>query len=871
MLVSFQDGRRGLFVRYSASVAIVAAAFLLRHVMLYDLGLSLPPFLTFYPAVFLIAILAGLGPGLMATALIVLGVAYWMLPSSRHLAIESASNAVTLAFFAATGVMTSLVAGHWRRSLRLIEDLKAEQALRQSEDKIREVSEQSQLAIDAAELGVWVIRFATGAVTWNERCRKICGYGPDDPLTLENPIDHIHPDDRARVRASVRQLIESADAGLWRQEFRLFWPDGTLRWLTSLGRLFFTGEGDQRRPDRFIGVTMDITDRMKAEAALNEMRATLTAALASTTDAVFVSDASGNFIHFNDAFASFHKFENRQACAGALSDYPAFLDVFMANGERAPLEMWAVPRALRGETATDVEYSQRRKDTGESWVGSFSFSPIRNSQGSIVGSVVVGRDITERKRQEQELEGYRQGLERLVAEKTLDLRASESRYRGLFESLPAGVVVQAADGRITDANASACEILQLTMDQISGKTSLDPSWRPVRRDGSPFPGNEHPAMYSLVTGKPQLGVVMGLGEPDERSWISINSHPLFHEGDQRPYAVLTCFVDITQRVRDEETIQILNRHYQAVLSAATEVAIVATDPEGIVTLFNAGAELMLGYTEDEVVGREKITRFYVPEELTAAARDLNQRLGNRLEGIDAVMAGVDHFGHLLRDWTFVRRDGSSVEVSASITPLRSEQAEATGYLAVIIDISDRLRLEEVLKKLERADLLTGLANRKVFEEAADRELKRVKRFGSRGSVMIAGLDHFKHLNDTLGHDSGDRALAALGKALKRLARSTDLTARLGGDEFAVLLAGAELDAAMAIAEKTRKAIGEIAVSAGGQSISLTASIGVTALTALDGNWPEAVSRAEAAMRIAKAAGRNTVVAIAPDGSELKPH
>jgi signal transduction histidine kinase len=81
-----------------------------------------------------------------------------------------------------------------------------------------------------------------------------------------------------------------------------------------------------------------------------------------------------------------------------------FLDVFLPNGELAPLDQWAVPRALRGETATNSEYTLRRKDTGETWVGSYSFAPIRGQDDVIVGSVVVGRDITEQKKAEKALQ-----------------------------------------------------------------------------------------------------------------------------------------------------------------------------------------------------------------------------------------------------------------------------------------------------------------------------------------------------------------------------------------------------------------------------------------------------------------------------------
>ncbi len=151
-----------------------------------------------------------------------------------------------------------------------------------------------------------------------------------------------------------------------------------------------------------LGVFRDITERVKAEKAIEENRAKLAAAMATMPDGIFMSDTSGNLVEFNEAWAHFCRFKNKEECLRTFSLYPDLFEVFTANGEPCPSEHWATTRALRGESETNVEYRSRRKDTGESWIGSYSFSPVKNDQGEIVGSLVTARDITEQKQQAEE-------------------------------------------------------------------------------------------------------------------------------------------------------------------------------------------------------------------------------------------------------------------------------------------------------------------------------------------------------------------------------------------------------------------------------------------------------------------------------------
>jgi len=130
-------------------------------------------------------------------------------------------------------------------------------------------------------------------------------------------------------------------------------------------------------------------------------------------------------------------------------------------------------------------------------------------------------------------------------------------HRVLFEAAPYGVLIQDGAGTILNANAAAERCLGLSLDQLQGRTSIDPRWKAVREDGSPFPSEFHPAMQSLRTGQPAEGVAMGVFNPrsGQTSWIEISAVPLLRPGESRPFQLLTLFVDITRLKRAEEQLQ----------------------------------------------------------------------------------------------------------------------------------------------------------------------------------------------------------------------------------------------------------------------------------------------------------------------------
>ena len=334
------------------------------------------------------------------------------------------------------------------------------------------------------------------------------------------------PEEIPRMYATMVHALQSGAAS-YEQEFRCRDRHGQIQWLFERPTIL------PLEPARWqlFGVTINITPVKRAEEEARESRAKLEAALASMTDAVFISDAEGRFLDFNDAFATYHRFKNKQQCADAFAQNPRILEMSLPSGEPLPSEQWPVARALRGETATNVQHSLRRVDTGESWVGSYSFAPIRNKNGEIVGSVVAARDITELQQAQDAL------------------RQSEDQFRRSMEDAPIPVIMYAEDGQILQLSRTWTELTGYnledmpTVDAWLSRTygdELDAIWdymRELFKGTRPFLNVEFPVRTA---------------DGQHRRWSFSTSSPgRLHDGRR---FVVGMAIDITERKRSEEAL-----------------------------------------------------------------------------------------------------------------------------------------------------------------------------------------------------------------------------------------------------------------------------------------------------------------------------
>jgi diguanylate cyclase (GGDEF)-like protein/PAS domain S-box-containing protein len=207
-------------------------------------------------------------------------------------------------------------------------------------------------------------------------------------------------------------------------------------------------------------------------------------------------------------------------------------------------------------------------------------------------------------------------------------------------------------------------------------------------------------------------------------------------------------------------------------------------------------------------------------------------------------------------------------VQETVSLVRDREGQALYLITQFQDISERRELARRLEFLVDHDFLTGLFNRRHFEQALELEVERAARYGFPGAVLSIDLDNFKEVNDAFGHMAGDDLLKGIGGLLRHRMRHTDTLARVGGDEFAVLLPQTGAEQAQVVADEIVKALGRQTAVLASQSIRITASVGVALFDGLGAT--DVLTRADLAMYEAKQAGRNCFVISHPGPAGTDP-
>jgi len=347
------------------------------------------------------------------------------------------------------------------------------------------------------------------------------------------------------------------------------WPDGR-RVLLSINAAPLLN--DKGQVDGMVATVENITDRIRAEEALRLSEARYRSIVDASPLGMHMYELMPDdrlvFIGANPAADRVLGVDNNQFIGKTIEEaFPALADSEIPGAYRRVArtgEPWQIDQVIYEENQI---------------AGAYDVHAFQTAQNRMVAAFV---DVTDRRRMEEAL------------------RESEEKHRSLFETMTQGVVYQDADGQIVDANPAAQRILGLTLDQLQGRTSMDPRWRAIREDGSEFPGDAHPAMVALETGRPVRDVVMGVYDPKKQgyTWIKIHAVPLLQPGADKPYLVHTTFEDITEQRLAQEAVREGEERYRRLVEGSPDIVYSYSDVDGGL-YFSPSVEPILGYPPEQ--------------------------------------------------------------------------------------------------------------------------------------------------------------------------------------------------------------------------------------------------------------------------------
>jgi diguanylate cyclase (GGDEF)-like protein/PAS domain S-box-containing protein len=387
--------------------------------------------------------------------------------------------------------------------------------------------------------------------------------------------------------------------------------------------------------------------------------------------------------------------------------------------------------------------------------------------------------------------------------------AAESLFRSIVVHAADGIVVVDVDGYVIFCNQAFAQLFQRAAGEFEGQLF-----------GFPVVAGESTEVKVL--------------RPDGSMAVAEMRVARTCVGDR--HAFVAILRDISQRIRTEEQLRLSGKIFEN-----TQEGIMVTDARGIILTVNPAFTAVTGYTAEEVIGNK-------PNLLRSGRHDQTF--------YEEMWRTLGDVGHWREEIWNRRKNGEIYPEWINISAIRDHDGLISHYVAIFSDITKVKANEERLRTLAHYDTLTGLPNRFLFQDHVELALAQAARHRKQVAIMFLDLDHFKEINDTLGHRAGDTLLIEVAGRLSGCLRAGDTLGRVGGDEFTAVLPG--LDSATAAAVVAGKFIEVLThpFQIEGREVSITVSIGI-AIFPQHGSLLEQLSHAaDAAMYEVKQRGRN---------------
>ncbi len=625
----------------------------------------------------------------------------------------------------------------------------------------------------------------------------LTGYHPRElPPVAHGQAGFVHPDDQDVFE---RCLDRSPEDPHHSQTLRILRPNGEISILRCDCQLVEEAKGSR----------IDMVLRKPAQAPYSGFRdavvSNFIALLENTDDFIYFKNRDHVFTGASQTLACLTPSGRNWSELIGKTDYElfpaAYADAYFSLEKQVLSGSIPVASAIQ-----PIQDSQGRKG----WVDNRKY-PIRDGSGEIVGLFGVARDVTR----------LMQTLEELRASQALNRIANRMARMGAWYI------------DLADNNLHWSEEVHRIFEHDQGSPIT------VEQAVGYYTGD---ARHQIETA---VARCIGTGEPYDLTlpvetadgsckWVRTVGEPLMDDSGS-VIRIHGAVQDITSLRESEES---LLRMQQAVEQSPG--AILITDLDANIVYSNSAFETLTGYQDEEVLGMNP--RIFRSGRTSA---ETYAEMWARLE------KGVSWRGELIN----LRKDGSEYVASALISPIRNSEGRVTHYMAVKEDVTEKRLIEQQVQELAHYDALTGLPNRALLRDRLGFALRMAERRQEPLALMFMDLDHFKQVNDALGHGVGDGLLVEVGNRLKSLLREVDTVSRMGGDEFVLVLQGSDASGASRVAESVMSEV-SAPYRIKGNDIRTTPSIGI-AIYPDDGKDAETLLRhADAAMYQVKKSSRN---------------
>ncbi|MBT3375516.1 MAG: PAS domain S-box protein [Lentisphaerae bacterium] len=451
---------------------------------------------------------------------------------------------------------------------------------------------------------------------------------------------------QASDEAGLERMLKTGYCDLYEKEYRR--KDGTLFPVEIQSYLIRDDDGN---PSGMWSFVRDIAERKRAEDELTRAAREWQSTFDAANDGIALIDKDAHLVRCNRAMGELFGVPVDQMVGRKCWE--------IVHGTSGPIDECPVVRMR--ETLQRESMVLTR---GENWL-EITVDPLLTPDGELAGAVHVVSDVTERIRAGNAL------------------RESEAKYRYLFEHMAQGAFYQRADGVLTDCNAALLDIFGLTRDEFLGRTSMNPEWRVIREDGTELPGDEHPSVRALRTGKPVRGVVAGVFNPKRQdyAWVSINAIPEFREGESAPYQASVTVHDITERKRIVQQLQESEARFRTMAQHAP-MGMYMTDAAGQRTFVNEAWCMVSGMSATDAFGSGWVAGLH-PDDCDRVAVTWDTMVQSK--------------GIWRQEYRFRHPSGTVRWVDGYAAPMLDQTGEVMGYVGMSVDVTERKQAEEELR------------------------------------------------------------------------------------------------------------------------------------------------------------------------------